>query len=75
MADVDIVVVPSRLDGMPLVILEAMQLGKPVVASAVGSIPEVIDEGHTGYLCQPEDTQAFKDRVLISSVTQRCVIE
>ena len=58
-AEVDIVVVPSRLDGMPLVILEAMALGKPIVASAVGSIPEVIDDGRTGYMCQPGDIEAF----------------
>ena len=64
MAEVDVVVIPSRLDGMPLVVLEAMALGKPVVASAVGSIPEVIDAGRTGFLCQPGDITAFAAQVL-----------
>ena len=64
MASVDVVVVPSRLDGMPLVVLEAMKAGKPIVSSAVGSIPEVIDDGHTGYLCQPGDIEGFAARIL-----------
>jgi glycosyltransferase involved in cell wall biosynthesis len=63
-AGVDVVVVPSRLDGMPLVILEAMALGKPIVASAVGSIPEVIEDQRTGFLCPPGDSAAFAARVL-----------
>ena len=48
----DIVVVPSLLDGMPLVVLEAQAHGKVVVASSVGSIPSIISNGETGYLCQ-----------------------
>ena len=43
MALSDVVVVPSSVDGMPLVVFEAQAFSKPVVASAVGSIPSVID--------------------------------
>ena len=53
------VVLPSALDGMPQVILEAGALGKPVVASAVGSLPEMVRDGETGYLCPPGDVAAF----------------
>ena len=60
----DVVVVPSRIDGMPLVVLEAQALGKPVVASAVGSIPEMIADSESGFLCAPGDVQAFSMRVL-----------
>jgi glycosyltransferase involved in cell wall biosynthesis len=61
---VDIVVVPSLLDGMPLVVLEAQVREKPVVASSVGSIPVMISEGLTGYLCSPGDVPAFCRRVV-----------
>ena len=54
-----IVVLTSSVDGMPLVILEAQALGKPVVASAVGSVPEMVIEGETGFLCRPGDVSAF----------------
>jgi len=60
----DVVVVPSRIDGMPLVVLEAQALGKPVVASAVGSIPDMIADNESGFLCRPGDVQAFAQRVL-----------
>ncbi len=48
-------VVPSTYEGMPLVILEAMGEGVPVVASAVSGIPEVVAGGETGWLVPPED--------------------
>jgi O-antigen biosynthesis protein len=55
----DIVVLTSSVDGMPLVILEAGALGRPVVASAVGSLPEMVLDGETGFLCPPGDVDAF----------------
>lgn len=48
-------VVPSIYEGMPLVILEAMERGVAVVASAVSGIPEVVVDGETGWLVSPED--------------------
>lgn len=52
-------VVPSIYEGMPLVILEAMEAGVPVVASAVSGIPEVVVDGSTGWLVPPEDPDAL----------------
>jgi glycosyltransferase involved in cell wall biosynthesis len=49
---------------MPLVVLEAQALGKPVVAAAVGSIPDMITDRESGFLCTPGDEQAFSERVL-----------
>jgi glycosyltransferase involved in cell wall biosynthesis len=60
----DVIVVPSRVDGMPLVVLEAQALGKPVVASAVGSIPEMISDNESGFLCTPGNAGAFCERIL-----------
>src|SRR5438445_13474511 len=59
----DIVVLPSRIDGMPLAILEAQALGKSVVASRVGSLPEMISDGKTGFLCEPDDVNLFCERI------------
>lgn len=64
MALSDVVVVPSSVDGMPLVVFEAQAFSKPVVASAVGSIPHVIADGQTGFLCGPGDVKAFAARIL-----------
>ncbi|MGQ9918938.1 MAG: glycosyltransferase [Bryobacteraceae bacterium] len=64
MAACSLVILPSHLDGMPLVVLEAQALGKPVIASNVGSVPEMIEDGVTGILCEPGDIEGFASAVL-----------
>lgn len=51
----DISVMPSRAEAAAVVALEAMSLGKPVVATRVGGIPEVVIDGETGILVDPDD--------------------
>ena len=56
----DVVVVPSNCeDSSPLVVYEAMAAGKPVVASGVGGIPEILVDGETGFLVPPGDPEAI----------------
>jgi glycosyltransferase involved in cell wall biosynthesis len=52
LAEADVVVVPSRAEGIPLIVLEAMATGKPVVCSAVGAVSEALDAS-TGILIEP----------------------
>jgi glycosyltransferase involved in cell wall biosynthesis len=49
----DIFVLPSRWEGFGMAIVEAMGLGKPVVATRVGGIPEIVEDAVTGILCPP----------------------
>ena len=56
-------VTPSRLEPMGIVNLEAMALGKAVVASNVGGIPEIVVEGETGLLFPPGDVIALSERM------------
>jgi mannosyltransferase len=50
---------PARWEGFGLGVLEAMLAGLPVVASNVSSLPELVVEGETGYLVQPDDPPAL----------------
>jgi len=59
LASFDVLVVPSVLDGRPTVVLEALALGVPVLASRVGALPELIQDGSTGWLLEPNDAAAF----------------
>ncbi|MBI2781912.1 MAG: glycosyltransferase family 4 protein [Chloroflexi bacterium] len=58
-AALDVAVLPSYREAQGLSILEAMALSRPVVASAVGGIPEMIDSGRTGLLVPPRDPAAL----------------
>ncbi|NAZ81098.1 glycosyltransferase [Kineococcus sp. R8] len=53
--EVDALVLPSRHEAMPLSLLEAMRAGVPVVATAVGGVPEIVVDGRTGLLVPPGD--------------------
>jgi len=59
----DLVVLPSRSEGLPNVVLEAQASSKPVVAYRVGGVAETIDHGETGWLVTPEDTEALSQAI------------
>ena len=61
---IDVFVLSTHWEGLPLVILEAMSQGKPVVATDVDGIPEVVTHGETGLLFPHEDDRQLAAHVL-----------
>jgi glycosyltransferase involved in cell wall biosynthesis len=59
LAGLDVLVQPSRADNLPLAILEAMAAGLPVIGTRVGGIPELVLNGETGVLVEPESPAAL----------------
>jgi L-malate glycosyltransferase len=69
LASMDVLVLPSRSESLPNVIIESMAAGVPVVATSVGGVPELVKEGETGFLVPPEDDDrllAAVERLLAS---------
>lgn len=60
----DVFVLPSLREGLPMVLLEAMAEGKPIVATSVDGIPELIRNGKTGLLVKPRNSQEIAVGVL-----------
>ena len=61
--DANLVVLTSRSEGIPLVLMEAMARGKPVLAPAITGIPELVLDGKNGFLYQPGSLEDFVARV------------
>ena len=59
----DIIVLHSVQDTLPLVVMEAQSVGRPIVAARVGGIPETIDDGRTGFLVEPADPDDLASRL------------
>ena len=72
----DLVLMPSLRDGLPNVLLEAMACERTVVASDVGGLSDVIEDGQNGFLIPPRDKQALVDRTLsaLADADQRRVL-
>jgi glycosyltransferase involved in cell wall biosynthesis len=60
----DLLVLPSFSEGMPNVILEAMLYGKPVVATRVGGVPEVVVDGKTGRIVESQNSEQLSFAVM-----------
>jgi len=60
----DVFVMPSRQEGFGIVFVEAMALGKPVIAGDYGGAPEVVRDGTTGFLVDPGDSEALAQRLV-----------
>jgi len=58
-----LVVIPSRQDSFPVVAVEAAQMGRPIIASCIGGLPEAIVDGETGLLVDAEDVQGFSTAI------------
>src|SRR5438132_2536255 len=69
----DLLTLPSYTEGLPNIILEAFAAGVPVVATAVGGTPEIVDDGVNGYLVSAGDPACLADRIrtALNSEAQR----
>jgi glycosyltransferase involved in cell wall biosynthesis len=64
LAAADVVANPADFEGLPLAVLEALSLSKPVVATEVGGVPTVVVDGVTGRLVPPRDPEALANAIL-----------
>lgn len=75
LAQLDVLLLPSLLDGSPQVVLEAQASGAAVVASDIGGLPSLVAHGRTGLLCPPADTAAFTRALTTLSSDRRLLAD
>jgi len=64
LSSADLFLLPSAQESFGMAAMEAMACRTPVVASRVGGIPEVIEDGVTGFLCEPDDVEGMGERAV-----------
>jgi glycosyltransferase involved in cell wall biosynthesis len=76
----DLFILPTRADNLPLVLLESLACGTPIVSFQVGGVPDPVRPGITGYLAEPENAadlgkgiiQLMEDKALRSHMSEQC---
>jgi len=73
MAETDVFVMASFAEGVPVVLMEAMASGVPVVATRIAGVPELVEDGVSGFLVPPGDAQSLAEKTaeLLSDPTLR----
>jgi glycosyltransferase involved in cell wall biosynthesis len=61
----DIFVLPTYSEGMPMVILEALAAGLPIISTPVGAIPDIIKDGINGFLIEPNSPKQLAEKILL----------
>lgn len=62
--EIDLFVMSSKREGVPVALLEAMAHGLPIVATRAGGIPEVLEHGREGVLCDPGDPEGLAEQII-----------
>jgi glycosyltransferase involved in cell wall biosynthesis len=60
----DLLIIPSRIEGIPIILMEALSLGVPVVASKIGGIPDIITDEYNGFVYDPNNTDDFVNKII-----------
>jgi glycosyltransferase involved in cell wall biosynthesis len=60
----DLVLLPSRAEGVPRSLVEAMAAGRPVLATNVGGIPDLVIDGETGFLVPVDDAEQLAEKLI-----------
>ena len=74
--DVDVFILPSYTEGLPVSILEAMSYGKPILTTPVGGIPEIVKQDINGFLFQPGDKKEISkaiEQIMNSVEKKKCM--
>ena len=64
-AGLDLVVLSSLNEGLPVSLIEAMASAKVAISTSVGGVPNLLTEGETGFLCPPADPKALAEKIVV----------
>jgi len=60
----NLLIIPSRIEGIPIILMEGLSLGVPVIASRIGGIPDIITDGYNGFVCDPNNPDEFANKII-----------